>query len=520
MRGRGSRGAVETPLLLPTAPAMLRHQAARCGDGSGLVYAGHLVTFGALADAAAELGAWLGRRGVGAGQTVGVMAANTPAYVAALYAVWGVGGIVVPISPRATPAEVTRMLDHVRAAALVCDPPRAETAREAARATGIASLVCRASVPLAPRLLTRGGRRQRSARTAAPACERVAAIAYTSGSTGTPRGVTLTHGNFLWATFACVQARGDSAESVGACLSPLTHVPVLVSHLLSRVLMGGRAVLLDKFNVGALLEAIERHAISEVPLIGGMVFDMVSCGSVSEGVRRQVTKVSVGGAPTPMASKHQLAAMFPQAEIIEAYGQTESTDGVLMARGRSVFEREGTVGRMNPHVRVAIRRSDGTLAEPGEEGEIVVAGPTVMQRYHRDREATLAALRDGWLHTGDLGRCDGDGFFFVTGRVKDLIISGGENVSPAEVEAVLRQHPDVADVAVIGTPHPRWGEQVTAVVVRRDGVALDAAALEHFAASRLAAFKRPRRVEFVATLPRNAHNKVETHVLRRQLGEG
>ncbi|MFN8546057.1 MAG: AMP-binding protein [Candidatus Binatia bacterium] len=241
-------------------------------------------------------------------------------------------------------------------------------------------------------------------------------------------------------------------------------------------------------------------------------------GAVPAAVRTVVEKVSVGGAPTPMEAKRVLARVFDRAELIEAYGQTESTDGVVMARGRSVLEREGTIGRMNPHVHVAVRRSDGTLAGPGEEGEIVVAGPTTMQGYYRDPEATAAALRDGWLHTGDLGRTDADGWFYLTGRAKDVIISGGENVSPLEVEAVLRAHPDVADVAVIGTPHPRWGEQVTAVVVRRPGAAVDGDGLAAFAGTRLAGFKRPRRVEFVAALPRNAHNKVQTRVLKERFG--
>jgi len=217
-----------------------------------------------------------------------------------------------------------------------------------------------------------------------------------------------------------------------------------------------------------------------------------------------------------MEAKRALAEIFAGAEIIEAYGQTESTDGVTMARAGSVFVREGTVGRMNPYVVAAVVRADGALAAPGEEGEVVIGGPTVMAGYYRDRPATAAALRDGWLRTGDLGRRDDDGYFFVTGRVKDVIITGGENVSPAEVEEVLRTHPDVAEVAVIGTPHPRWGEQVTAVVVPRPGAAPDPDALAAFAGARLAGFKKPRRIEFVAALPRNAANKVETHLLRQQ----
>jgi acyl-CoA synthetase (AMP-forming)/AMP-acid ligase II len=237
-------------------------------------------------------------------------------------------------------------------------------------------------------------------------------------------------------------------------------------------------------------------------------------------VRRSVARVSVGGAPTPMQTKRALADCFGGAEIIEAYGQTESTDGVCMARGTSVFDRPGTIGCPNPYVVVAIRHPDGRLAEPEDEGEIVVGGPTVMAGYYRDRGATDAAVRDGWLHTGDRGRQDADGYVFITGRMKDLIITGGENVSPVEVEDVLRQHPDVDDVAVIGTPHPKWGEQVTAVIVLRRGARLTADAVAGFAAARLAGFKKPRRVEFVDALPRNATNKVMTGVLRERFSGG
>jgi acyl-CoA synthetase (AMP-forming)/AMP-acid ligase II len=229
-----------------------------------------------------------------------------------------------------------------------------------------------------------------------------------------------------------------------------------------------------------------------------------------------VQKVTVGGAPTRMEAKRALARLFPGAEVIEAYGQTESTDGVTMARGTSVFDREGTVGSPNPYVLVRVRRPDGALAAPGEAGEIVVGGPTVMAGYHRDAKATAAAVRQGWLHTGDLGHQDADGYLFLTGRVKELIISGGENVSPGEVEEVLRLHPAVADVAVIGTPHQKWGEQVTAVVVRKPGVAVDGAALGAFAGTRLAGFKRPRRFEFLDALPRNAANKVQLAALKQQ----
>src|SRR5438034_1307914 len=407
-RARGGYSPDRMAPLLPTSSSFLRLQGERRGAAGGLVFAGRRIPWGELAAAADDLAGWLARRGVGAGQHVGVTAANDPALLAMLYALWGLGAVAVPIGVRATAAETARLLAHARASGLFADSPRAEVARDAAAAVGLPAWVCRPELPLAPRLLRRG--RARSAPRS-----RLAAIAYTSGTTGAPKGVMLTHENFLWATLACGQARGDTADSIGACLSPLTHVPVLVSHLLCRV-------------------------------------------------------------------------------------------------------REGTVGCVNPYVAVAVARTDGTLAASGEEGEIVISGPTVMAGYYRDRAATAAALRDGWLRTGDLGRRDEDGYFFVTGRLKDVIITGGENVSPAEVEEVLRAHPDVADVAVIGTPHPRWGEQVTAVVVPRPGVAPDPGALAAFARTRLAGFKKPRRIEFVAVLPRNAANKVETGLLRQRFG--
>src|SRR5262245_8970618 len=373
--------------LLITSPAFVRHQARRRGHAGGVVFGDDKASFGALAGAIDELAAWLARRGVGAGHAVGIMAANEPAIVAMLYAVWGLGGIVVPVSVRATAEETARQLEHARARALLCDTKRVDVARDAGTAAGLPVFACAPTLPLAPAVV----RRARSAlkgRPRTPRPEALAAIAYTSGSSGSPKGVMLTHRNFFWATLACAQARGDRPEGVGACMSALTHVPVLVSHLLCRILLGATAVLLEKFDVDSVLASAERWGVTDLPLIGGMVFDVIARSDVPVSVRRSVTKVSVGGAPTPMESKRRLAALFDGAEVIEAYGQTESTDGVLMARGTSVFDREGTVGTMNPHVHVAILRPDGTPAAPDEEGAIVVGGPTIMGGYFRNPQAT------------------------------------------------------------------------------------------------------------------------------------
>ena len=503
--------------LLPTSTAFLRLQATRRTAQGGLFVARQHITYGELAAAGDALATWLAKRGHGAGDHIVVIAANEPAMVAMMFAVWAIGAVAVPVSVRSTQPEATRLVTHARATAVLCDTARVDLARATAAAAELPAYACEPTLPLRPRVV----RRRTARRARAPQMPRpdaLAVLAYTSGTTGAPKGVMVSHANLLWAALACATARGDRPDGIGACLSPLTHTPVFVSHLLCRVLLGAGAVLLEKFDVGAVLEATERFGITDLPLIAGMVFDIVAQRSIPQSVRRTVEKVSVGGAATPMQAKHDLAAIFDGAEIIEAYGQSESTDGVAMARGTSVFDHPGTVGRMNPYVQVAVRRADGTLAAAGEEGELVIGGPTIMAGYYRDRAATAAAIRDGWLHTGDLGRQDDDGYFFITGRVKDLIITGGENVSPVEVEDVLRMHPDIADVAVIGTPHPKWGEQVTAVVVPRRGARIDPSVISQFAGTRLSGFKKPRRVEFVEALPRNAANKVQTNVLKQQFG--
>ena len=505
-------------LLLPTSADFLHLQARRRPDAGGLFFAGRRISYAELAAAVDELAAWLVKRGLGGGDAVGIMAANEPAMVAMAFAVWAIGGVAVPIAIRSTCEETSHLLSHSNARALLCDAARAELGHEAAVATGIAAHVCEPDLPLRTRILRHAKSQPKAHPPRPPRPQDLAVLAYTSGTTGAPKGVMVSHANLLWSTLACATARSDRAEGIGACLSPLTHTPVFVSHLLCRILHGAGAVLVEKFDVPAVLEATERFGITDLPLIAGMVFDVVALKNIPVSVRRTVEKVSVGGAATPMEAKRVLARIFEGAEVIEAYGQSESTNGVAMARGTSVFDYPGTVGRTNPYVTVAVRRVDGSLAGTDEEGELVIGGPTVMRGYYRDRKATAAAIRDGWLRTGDLGRRTGEGYFFLTGRVKALIITGGENVSPVEVEDVLRTHPDVADVAVIGTPHPKWGEQVTAVVVRRNGAELDAATLSEFAGRRLSGFKKPRRIEFIAALPRNAANKVQTNVLKQQFG--
>lgn len=499
-----------------THTGLLRFQAQRCGPKPALWFRNRAWTFAELAETTERWAALLASLGVAARQRVAFCAPNSPLAVALPYAAWACGAVATPLSPRATRDEVVRLLAHSGASLLIVGNTLRELGQAVASDAGVPVFVASefadaAWEPLGPDRMPPGA-------TPRPAPAAAAVLAYTSGTTGMPKGVLLSRDNLQWACLACSAARGDTGREIGAALSHISHTPVFVSHVLCRLWMGASVVLFERFDVNELLEATERFGITDLTLIGGMVHDVVRLGSIPEGVRRAVRKVTVGGAATPMADKEALREMFPGAEIIEAYGQSEATDGVTMSRGSEVFDFPGTVGRTNPHVVVRIRRADGSFAEPGAEGEIVVAGPTVMMGYWRDAAATRAAIRAGWLHTGDVGLQDEHGFLYLTGRLKHLIITGGENVAPAEVEEVLRQHPGVLEVAVIGTPHPKWGEQVTAIVVPRPGRTVRAEELIAFSETRLAGFKKPRRIEFVESLPRNATNKVDLRALQERFG--
>jgi acyl-CoA synthetase (AMP-forming)/AMP-acid ligase II len=269
--------------------------------------------------------------------------------------------------------------------------------------------------------------------------------------------------------------------------------------------VSGGTVLLGGFAAEEVVRLIRAHGVTDLPLVPAMIGPLLASGDLA-GLA-SLAKVTVGSAVTPMHVKQTLAERFPGAEILEAYGLTECTDGVTMTTAREALEYPGTVGRPHASFTIRIRTPDGGEAAPGASGEIVVRGPTVMRGYLGDPEATAKSLREGWLHTGRL---------YVTGRLKEIIITGGENVSPEEVEAVLGRHPAVIEAVVFGTPHERWGEQVTAAVIARAEVTVEE--LREFARPHLAGFKLPRALVRVDSLPRTSAGKVRRAELRERFG--
>ncbi|MGE5408036.1 MAG: o-succinylbenzoate--CoA ligase [Syntrophothermus sp.] len=317
--------------------------------------------------------------------------------------------------------------------------------------------------------------------------DEVCARVLTSGSSGTPKPVGLTYGNFLWSAVGSGFNIGVAPDDRWLCCVPLSHVAGL-GIVMRSVIYGTTAVLHDGFDVDRVAASLETDGISVLSLVTTMLTRLLAAGADLSGPRA----ILVGGGPVPEEPLRE--ALDQGATVVQTYGLTETCSQVTTLAPADARRKLGSAGRplLTTHLRI-------------EDGEILVQGPTV---------APGSADPDGWLHTGDLGHIDDEGFLYVEDRIDDLIVSGGENVVPAEVEAVLLRHPSVADAAVIGRDDPEWQQAVTAVVVLESGAEVSPDELRRFCGETLAGFKVPRRVELAAALPRTPSGKLMRRALR------
>ena len=503
-------------------------------DRTAMVCEDEARTFAELQERVNRLANALQAMGVGHGDKVAIMALNGIPYVESYYATARLGGVFVPLNYRAKREEIIYMCNNSECSVLFVGQRYLELVGSLRlELQTVKHLIC---IDARPQGMT-----NYEELLAQHEPEEIFAeiedsdptiVIYTSGTTALPKGVVLTHmGMSVYVTNTVAPA--DPAEENPDVLLvsvPFYHVAGATT-MLSAVWGGRKMVILQQFDPKSWLEAVQKHHVTHSFVVPTMLKRIMEHPDFATYDLGSLKLVAYGAAPMPWEVATHAVQVF-KCGLMNAYGQTESTSSLTFLgpedhqipesppeeRERKL-QRLRSVGRPMDDVVVMIMDPQGEILPPGQEGEIVAQGARVMAGYLNRSEDTNEAIRDGWLHTADVGWMDADGYLYITGRTKDLIIRGGENIAPGEIEAVLQQHEAVEDAAVIGVPDVEWGEEVKAVVVLKPGALAAPEELSAFVKERLASYKVPKHYEFVQELPRNYVGKVLKTELRKQYGE-
>lgn len=491
----------------------------RRGDYEALLFEGDWLRSERLGERAARLAAGLAERGVGPGDRVLVIARNCPEVLLAYQAIWRAGAVVVPSIFMLSEREIAHVLDHSGALAALVEPELLAKVRGAAALAGSEALLVTlgadpegGALPLAEI--------EDAAPTAivARADEDLAALLYTGGTTGRAKGVMLSHSN-LW---EAGRSRAEMAYVEGfdrtIVALPLSHAfGVMVSASELHWPSPRQVALMRWFDAAAWLALGEQLRATDATLVPAMVQSLLE-QPLERHDLGSLRSIVCGSAPLPAPVYERFHQRLPAVELREGYGLTESA--ALVSGTPPGAVRPGSVGVAMPGIEVQIRDPDGAPVAAGELGELCTRSAMTMLGYWNDPEATAEALREGWLHTGDIARRDEDGYLYIVDRSKDLIIRGGFNVYPRDVEEALLAHSDLVEAAVVGRPDEERGEEVVAFVVAIPGASPEAEALVAWAREQIGGYKYPREVHLTAALPRTSIGKVDRRRLRELAAAG
>lgn len=492
-------------------------RAGRQPERPALTCDGTSLSYGQLQIQIERMSSVLASGGVMAGARVGYIGLNDNLFVIALFAAARLGAILVPLNYRLSAAELAFIIGDAGVHTLFADDERLKVI------DGVRSgLPCQRYIHWAEGapgwesandLLARA---TPDGRKAVPvAADDVALIMYTSGTTGNPKGAMLTHGSFWANNINEILVWDMVSTDVTLNFAPMFHVGGLLCSSMATLVAGGHLVLQRGFDAAAAMQAIQQYQVNVTFGVPAMLLFISQHPDFQTADLSCLRLVAVGGAPVPEPLLKLYAAKgIP---VHQGYGMTEATCMVTFLSADRAVDKLGSCGKPPLLSEVCILDQDGgSITEPGLPGEICIRGANLMKGYWNQPEATDACFtRDGWFRTGDVGYLDDEGFLFICDRLKDMVISGGENIYPAEVESVLYEHSDIAEVAVIGAPDERWGERVVAVVALKPGKTLTLEELQAFAEKRLARYKLPRELRLVEALPRNPTGKVVKSRLRQ-----
>ncbi len=467
----------------------------------------HLVGF------ARSLATVLHDHGVQSGEHVAVMMPNTPEVEGAFQAAWMLGAVITPITPQLGVPEVSYMLADAGITAVLTSPKLAERVAEAAaHAPSVRHIFVfgDSDVPGATDVLRLVSLAPQHQEVVTKEDSDLGLLLYTSGTTGHPKGVMLSHGNLISGTEAIVRKNPGIARQVLLHPLPLSHVyGVLIMNLCNR--WGWTSVLMPHFETKKAFELIEKYKANRITVTPTMLVYMINFPERTKYDTSSLTIVSSGGAALLESVRTEFEEIF-HCKVMQGYGLSESA-AVATGYDQSDTYRPGSVGQALPGIEIAILDARGSMLPPGEAGEIAVRGANVMLGYWNKHDATARALAGDWLLTGDIGHKDADGYIYITDRKKDLIIKGGENISPKEIEEALHSHFAVAEAAVFGYPDLTFGENVAAAVILRTGMSATDEELRAHCAQFVTKFKLPATFVYMDALPKSPNGKI----LKREL---
>ena len=505
-----------------------------CPDRDCVVFEGKRYTFSQVNDRSNRLANALANLGIKKGDMVAILQVNCNQFLETYYAVAKLGAMLVPLNFRAKEDELTYMLNNSGAVALFVGDRYVKMV-DAMRPdlTSIKQYISidgkEENMHFYDDLLSSGSPDDVVADVDD---DDMTLLMYTAGTTGRPKGVPMTHNSYGIYVLDNVDPANPDIEEKNLLTVPLYHVAGFQA-LLAAVYGGRTLVMMRQFEVDDWMETVQREKANRAMLVPTMLKRVIDNPDFDKYDVSSLRVITYGAAPMPFEVIKKAIEVLPNVRFINAFGQTETSStittlgpedhvitGTPEEKEKKLKRLESSIGRPMPDVEMKVIDAEGNDLPPGEIGEFVARGPRIMSGYFKDEEKTAKAFtKDGWLRTGDTGYRDEDGYFYLAGRGDDMIIRGGENISPEEVENALYSHPKIEEVAVIGVPDPEWGQEVKAVVVLKEGESTTADEIMEYCRQKLSSFKRPRAVVFVDELPRNPMGKVLKRELRAKYGQ-